>query len=89
MTCIGFVFRNVDVSAGGIVYRYQPGLAPSYHTDELQRLVDNESRQWLRSASTTALDNWPLLLPHSSVEQPSTAGDVIAIVDNLSVTFEE
>jgi len=36
-------------------FRCQQGLVPPYHADELQCVAYDESRQRLRSASTTAL----------------------------------
>ena len=50
-----------------LAFRCQHGLAPSYLSTELQRVADVDSRQRLRSASTTAL-----VVPRT---QHSTIGD--------------
>jgi len=71
-----------------IVYRFRHGLAPPYLAHQLQRVADSESRQRLRTASSTTLvvpkytvhstigDRacFPVAID-SSVKQPSTAGE--------------
>ena len=76
-----------------LAYRCQHGLAPPpYLADELHRAADAGSRYQLRSASTMQL-----IVPttiHSTTgdrafpvhEQPSSVGDVIAVISYLSET---
>ena len=45
----------IDFRLAVLVYRYLHGTAPAYLSRELRRVADCESRQRLRSASTTAL----------------------------------
>jgi len=85
-----------------LVYRYSAlTCATPYLADDFECVADIESRQWLGSASTMALvvpstlhsaigdHTFPVATLRSSVEQPSTAGDVITVTDNLLATFED
>jgi len=47
--------RRIEFKLAVLTFRCLHGLAPSYLSDQLQRVADLESRQRLRSASTTEL----------------------------------
>jgi len=69
-----------------LVYRCRHGLAPPYLAVELQRLAHIESRQRLPlhpSTSHSTIGNRAFPVAQLEGEQPSTAGDVITIADNL------
>jgi len=85
-----------------LVCRCQHGITPPNLANELYRVADVESRQWLRSAATTALvvpnslystlnDRRPFLScsSHSSSEQSSAGRDIITVADNFLAASQE
>jgi len=92
INCIGFVFRNVSRFCSPLSAR-NCAAVPCWWTstrgwrdvDTRQRLCDE---QWLQHWFSHAV-LCIVFCRCSSDEQSSTAGDVIAVTDDLSATFED